>query len=182
MIITIDTKKDSPKDIERAIDILKQHSKPEIESDSQILASIPKSHSTHRPSGPGIFDVQNTIENLTAAEDLETDKLKSWEQKNYKNQEFATDKIEKKVSYEDSTFKLELFKEKTIEESKQTIKDKEPENQFSTMRSEIEHHGGRITRGTAPDFTSYLDLLKQKRDTQVLGMLAEQNPEKKEQE
>lgn len=161
MIITIDTKKDSAEDIQRAIDILKQYAKPIIESDSKILESIPKETSTHRPIGPGIFDVQNNQKDL-------------YKQEIYN--EYNSNEEEER-----STFKSELFasnNKKNIEKIqadafKEEASEYIPSN--NTNQSNFDHHGGRITHGTAPDFTSYLDLLKQKRDKHVLGILAEEN-------
>lgn len=152
MIITIDTKKDSPEDIQRAIDILKQYAKPITDSDSKILESIPKETSTHRPTGSGVFDQQKAKEEVPEAP-AEIQEPKTEISFNKEDEE------------EQSTFKTQLFSNNNIK------------NDFEEEKPSIEHHGGRITRGTAPDFTSYLDLLKQKRDRQVMGMMSDQKEE-----
>ena len=191
MIITIDTIKDSPEDINRAIDILKQYTKPIVEDDSEILANIPKFPKTHRPSGPGIFDVQKNeeaveqeklekvnIENKTEGNNLE--ELK--EQSSFKSELFDSDNNLNPTDNNKST--ITFFDQSPTNESDQTETSVEDTERISiqTDRPNIEYHGGRISKGTPPDFTSYLDFLKQKRDKQVLGILAEQNTESKEQE
>ncbi len=190
MIITIDTKKDSPEDIRQAIDILKQYSHPAPQSDSEILASIPKFHntqvlSTHRPSGPGIFDIQKTKIEQEVPVDKVLEKTAELQVENIEQPKHKFwDNSSNLAEEEKSTFKTELFpnnNNNNNNDEKKLVQSDFYKEEKSPTKSEIEHHGGRITRGTAPDFTSYLDLLKQKRDTTVLGMISEKNQESKDQ-
>lgn len=157
MIITIDTKKDSPQDIRNAMKILEKYLEPSEERDSEILANIPKVTNAHRPSGPGVFDVRKT----------ETPK-----EIQGKVEETTETKIE-----EHSSFKETLFSHP--QENTSVSEEKESEEQKS--KESIEYHGGRITRGTAPDFTSYLDLLKQKRERQMESIVKDSSEEERSQ-
>ena len=151
MIITVDTNKDSQEDIQNAITILNKYLSNNLKDESEILASIPKEVNNHRPSGPGIFDVQEP--NVKDDKILERIKDSKETNKKLENLHFSAP--------------VNLIQEDNQESNQESNEENS---------SQIEYNGGRITRGTAPDFTSYLELLKQKRTKQVSNLVEKQEP------